>query len=183
LLIHVSVGRWSVRVVIGFIVMDVSVRAVTTATVLSVRSGLGAILGCCFSHASCELRLELVTIRVRKTVGPSMASLWMEGTLVLIAITLTVVSAATAIVTAASIVVTITVTVAVVSTVAGVIAGAVVVVIVSGRASKIGQNLHEIDEFLSGCCRCELLGVSNERRLIVRTLTAKESFLDILFGR
>jgi hypothetical protein len=179
LLIHVSVGRWSVGVVIGFIVMDVSVRAVTAATVLSVRSGLGAILGCCFSHASCELGLELATIRVRKTVRPSMASLWMKGTLVLIASALTVVTAATAIV--ATIVITITITVAVVSTVAGIIA--VVVVVVSCRASEVGQNLHEVNEFLSGCCRCELLGVSNERRLIVRTLTAKESFLDILLGR
>jgi hypothetical protein len=131
LLLHVSVRRWSVGVVIGFIVMDVSVRAVTTATILSVRSGLRiAILGCCFSHASCELRLELATIRVRKTVGPSMASLWMEGTLVLIASALTVVTAAT-IVTAASIVVTITVTVAVVSTVARVVA--VVVIVGVGR--------------------------------------------------
>jgi hypothetical protein len=140
--------------------MDVSVSAVTTALFLSVRSGLIAIFGGCFSHASCELRLELATIRIRKTVGPSMASLWMEGTLVLITVALTVVTAA--IVTAASIVVTITITVAVVSTVASVVAGAVVVVI-SDRASKIGQNLREVDEFLSGCSRCELLGVSNER--------------------
>jgi hypothetical protein len=148
LLIHVSVGRWSVGVV-GFIVMDVSVSAVTTALLLSVRSDLSAILGCCFSHASCELRLELATIRIRETVRPSMVGLWMEGTLVLITCALTVVTAAT-IVTTASIVVTITITVAVVSTVARVVAGTIVVV--AGRASKVGQNLHEINEFLSGCC-------------------------------
>jgi hypothetical protein len=180
LLIHVSVGRWSIGVV-GFIVMDVSVSAVTTALLLSVRSGLAIFRGC-FSHASCKLRLELASIGVRKTVRPGMVGLWMEGTLVLITVALTVVTAATAIVTAASIVVTIAVTVTVVSTVTGVVAGTVVVV-VSGRASKIGQNLHEVDEFLSGCSRRELLSVSNERRLIVRTLTAKEGFLNVLFSR
>jgi hypothetical protein len=64
-------------------------------------------------------------------------------------------------------------------TVAGVVSGAVV----AGRASEIRQNLHKIDEFLSGCSRCKLLGVPDECGLIVRTLTAKEGFLDVLFSR
>jgi hypothetical protein len=94
--------------------MDVSVRAVTTAAILSVRSGLRvAIFGRCFGHASCKLRLELASIGVRKTVRPSIVGLWMEGTLVLITVALTVITAAAVIVTAPSIVVTITVAVAV----------------------------------------------------------------------
>jgi hypothetical protein len=103
----------------------------------------------------------------------------MEGTLVLIAIALTVVTAA-AIITAASIVVTITIAVAVVSTVAGVVS----VAVVGGREarSKSGSNLHEIDEFLSSCCSSELLGVLDERSLIVRTLATEEGLLDIVLS-
>jgi hypothetical protein len=112
-----------------------------------------------------------------------MASLWMEGTLVLIAITLTVVSAA-AVVTAASIVVTITVAVAVVSTVARVVS--IVVVAGVGRRktrSKSGSDLHEVDEFLLSCRSWKLLGVLDECGLIVRTLATEEGLLDIVLSR
>jgi hypothetical protein len=72
-LIHVSIGRWSVGVIIRVIVVvGVSVRAVSTALSLSVRSGLIVVasLGHCLGHASCELRLELATIGVREAVRP-----------------------------------------------------------------------------------------------------------------
>jgi hypothetical protein len=109
----------------------------------------------------------------------------MEGTLVLIAITLTVITTATAIVTAASIVITITITavtvaVAVVSTVAGVVS-----VVVVGRRearSKSGSNLHEVDEFLSSCCSWKLLGILDECCLIVRTLATEEGLLNVVLS-
>jgi hypothetical protein len=108
-----------------------------------------------------------------------MVCFWMEGTLVLVAVAFVAALIVVSITAAAVVVIA-----AVVSTVAGVVTSTVVAA-ASGRASEIGQNLHEVDEFLSGCSRCELLGVSNERGLIVRTLTAKEGFLtvNVLFSR
>jgi hypothetical protein len=132
-LIHVSIGRHRVGV-ICFIIVDVSICAVTAALFLSARSGLVvAIL-----VASCELRLELATIGVRKAVRPSMVRLWMKGTLVLVAVAFIAALSVVSITSAASIA-------AIVSTVAGVVTGTIAVVVASGRASEIGQN---------SFCRC-----------------------------